>query len=377
MSTPPASFSLFTSIRHDPALRSSEENSSKIVSFCPSSPFYMLRYHRDRMLEAAQHFEWTEVAKKLADGKALEIVLNHEIETWRSKNNDPKSPLKVCTPTPRLTPVNLLYQPQVRVLFNRGGAMQTDINTTPPLQLSSLYPTTFTPPSPQPPPPAFAPSSKTGGALALGADDALKPAASPKTSWILTVDTAPTPTSPHTLLKTTNRAHYDAAKQRSVPDEAAVPAGGQLHEVLLWNSVGEMTEGSFTSAYFFRGGRWVTPPVGVPNNVSDDDGEAAVEKGKEEEDGAGTLEQVPRSVADEGELREPFAGRWGHSIRSVKATAVSGGQRGTTRRWALKKGLCMEEPVSRETVKIGEEVWVSNGVRGFGLGRVVEAKKVE
>ncbi|KAK7732165.1 Aminodeoxychorismate lyase [Botryosphaeria dothidea] len=325
----------------------------------------MLRYHRDRMLEAAQHFEWTEVAKKLADGKALEVVLNHEIETWRSKNNDPKSPLKV------------------RVLFNRDGAMQTDIATTPPLQLSSLYPATFTPPSPQPPPPAFTPSPKTGGALALGPDDALKPAASPKTSWILTVDTAPTPTSPHTLLKTTHRAHYDAAKQRSVPDEAAVPAGGQLHEVLLWNSVGEMTEGSFTSAYFFRGGRWVTPPVGVPNNVSDDDddddddGEAAVEKGKKEEDDAGTLEQVPRSVADEGELREPFAGRWGHSIRSVKATAVSGGQRGTTRRWALKKGLCMEEPVSRETVKIGEEVWVSNGVRGFGLGRVVEAKKVE
>jgi hypothetical protein len=32
----------------------------------------------------------------------------------------------------------------------------------------------------------------------------------------------------------------------------------------------------------------------------------------------------------------------------------------------------MEEPVLVETVKVGEGVWVSNGVRGFGFGRVVE-----
>lgn len=256
--------------------------------------------------------------------------------------------------------------------------MHTDIIATPGIPLSSLYPATFTtPPSSNPPSKQFTPSPKTGGALVLGPDDSLATPSSPKPTWILTIDTAPTPTSPHTLLKTTHRAHYDAARARSVP--AAPTPAGNLHEVLLWNSVGEMTEGSFTSAYFYRGGRWVTPPVGVPNNVSSSSETA----GGEGEDAEGEREGIvsQRSscskFSDEGELREPFPGRWGHSIRSVKAVAGAGGQRGTTRRWALKKGLCMEEPVARETVEVGEWVWVSNGVRGFGLGRVVETKKLD
>ncbi|KAB2578705.1 hypothetical protein DBV05_g2566 [Lasiodiplodia theobromae] len=356
----PTSFSLFTSLRHDPALRSSPENSSDVVSFSPSSPFYMLRYHRDRMLEASQHFGWAEVSKKLTNGEELESLLNEQVESWRGKSGDAESPLKV------------------RVLFNRSGEMHTDIITTPGIPLSSLYPATFTtPPSSNPPSKQFIPSPKTGGALLLGPDDSLA-TSSPKSTWILTIDTAPTPTSPHTLLKTTHRAHYDAARARSVP--AAPTPAGNLHEVLLWNSVGEMTEGSFTSAYFYRGGRWVTPPVGVPNNVSSSSEKAGGEDKDAEGEREGTVSQQRSSCSkfsDEGELREPFPGRWGHSIRSVKAVAGAGGQRGTTRRWALKKGLCMEEPVARETVEVGEWVWVSNGVRGFGLGRVVETKKVD
>jgi 4-amino-4-deoxychorismate lyase len=31
----------------------------------------MLAYHRDRMVEAAQHFDFSEVEKRLKDGKAL------------------------------------------------------------------------------------------------------------------------------------------------------------------------------------------------------------------------------------------------------------------------------------------------------------------
>ncbi|KAL1650841.1 Aminodeoxychorismate lyase [Diplodia intermedia] len=261
MAAQPASFSLFTSLRHDPALRSSPENSSDVVSFSSSTPFYMLRYHRDRMLEAAQHFEWAEVAKKLADGKELESLLTQEVESWRSKNGDAESPLKV-NPSSQTESYSNNTHPQVRVLFNRSGDMQTDMATTPAIPLSSLYPTSFTPPPPPPSKP-FTPSPRTGGALILGPGDAANTSSpSPSPSWILTVDTAPTPTSPHTLLKTTHRAHYDAARARSVPATAPAPAGTgtPLHEVLLWNSVGEMTEGSFTSAYFYRGGRWVTPP---------------------------------------------------------------------------------------------------------------------
>lgn len=110
-----------------------------------------------------------------------------------------------------------------------------------------------------------------------------------------------------------------------------------------------------TSLYFYRGGKWCTPPVGVP---------------------AGAFSELKAdsrsdpSQSDEGEMRASFAGRWGHSLRSAKVG--SGGQRGTTRRWALKMGYCMEEPVSIDTLRVGEGVWVSNGVRGFGYGIVVE-----
>jgi hypothetical protein len=32
----------------------------------------------------------------------------------------------------------------------------------------------------------------------------------------------------------------------------------------------------------------------------------------------------------------------------------------------------MEEPVGIDTIQVGEGVWVSNGVVGFGFGRVIE-----
>lgn len=141
---------------------------------------------------------------------------------------------------------------------------------------------------------------------------------------------------------------YNASRSRALPHN---PSNPLLAEVLLYNDVHELTEGTLTSLYLFRGGRWVTPPVGVPS-------------------GEFTSETLKDGGEYEGELRKPFAGRWGHSVRSAKVGA--GGQRGTSRRWALGKGFCMEEPVGKETVEVGETVWVSNGVRGFGVGRVVE-----
>ena len=48
----------------------------------------------------------------------------------------------------------------------------------------------------------------------------------------------------------------------------------------------------------------------------------------------------------------------------------AGGNQGTTRRWALENGLAKEEIVMRESVKKGEVVWLSNGVRGFGWGTI-------
>ncbi|KAF2503123.1 hypothetical protein BU16DRAFT_569050 [Lophium mytilinum] len=338
-SSPP--FELFTSLRYDPSLLQSAENSSSDFSFSSPSPFYMLVYHRDRMLEAAQHFEWSDVAKKLEDGPALADTLLEKVVEYQ-KRTGTEGPLKI------------------RILFSITAALSVELSPVPAVPLSTLYPPSFTPPTPPSPPHlanAFKPSPLTGGALTLGPTDSLA-ASTPRDlqppTWTLKLDPLPTSITPFTSLKTTERTHYDSSRTRALPPPAhsSQPA---LVEVMLRNPCDELTEGSMTSLYLFRGGRWVTPPVGVP----------AGRYAEEVKPGDGSL-----PGKDEGELRTPFPGRWGHSVRSAKVG--SGGQRGTTRRWALGKGLCMEEPVLAETVQVGEGVWVSNGVRGFGFGRVVE-----
>lgn len=103
-----------------------------------------------------------------------------------------------------------------------------------------------------------------------------------------------------TAHKTTQRTQYNEVRG-SIPLEV---------EILLQNEKGEISEGCITTPYFWRGGRWVTPP------------------------------------------------------------ADAGGNLGTTRRWALEQGLAVEETVMAKDVNVGEKIWVSNGVRAWGWGRV-------
>ncbi|KAF2260460.1 hypothetical protein CC78DRAFT_571163 [Lojkania enalia] len=335
-----ASFQLFTSLRYDPLLLTSEENSLPTLNFITPSPFYMLRYHRDRMLEAAQHFDFDLVEEKLNDGRALHHALLQQVNDYLQKEGK-EEPLKL------------------RVLFDKEANLSLEISVIPPVSLDTLYPLSLDPPKPNPPPHwanTFKPSPLTGGALILDPTDSLpsKSSTPPRDAdWVLRLDKEPTPSSPFTLLKTTNRSVYDISRARALPSNPINPI---FTEVLLYNECNELTEGTTTSLYLFRGGRWVTPPVGVPSG----------------EFTSGTLKtgEGGEDQRDEGELRKPFAGRWGHSVRSAKVGA--GGQRGATRRWALGKGMCMEEPVGADTVGTGEGVWVSNGVRGFGFGRVVK-----
>ncbi|KAF2704716.1 hypothetical protein K504DRAFT_449245 [Pleomassaria siparia CBS 279.74] len=344
------SFHLFTSLRYDPLLLTSSENSLPSLNFVTPSPFYMLVYHRDRMLEAAQHFDFHEVAKTLADGKALHETLLEKVGKW-IQDGGKDGPLKL------------------RVLFERSGALSLDIGPLPSVALSTLYPASLDPPSGPPArhpadttsdqtPKPFKPSPLTGGALTLGpTDQVLSWTPSDPPEWKFKLDISPTPSTPFTLLKTTHRSFYDNSRSRALPSNPEAP---MFSEVMLYNECDELTEGTMTSLYLWRGGRWVTPPVGVPAGEFS----ASTLRGG---DGSGDGDEERE---DEGELRKPFLGRWGHSVRSAKVGA--GGQRGTTRRWALGKGMCMEEPVSVDTVEVGEGAWVSNGVRGFGFGRVVE-----
>lgn len=88
--TPSPPFQLFTSLRYDPLLLTSSENSLPKLNFLAPSPFYMLAYHRDRMVEAAQHFDFDDVVKRLEDGVKLHRELLEEVE-----KSGEKGPLKV------------------------------------------------------------------------------------------------------------------------------------------------------------------------------------------------------------------------------------------------------------------------------------------
>lgn len=92
---------------------------------------------------------------------------------------------------------------------------------------------------------------------------------------------------------------------------AKVVTYDERKEVLLYNENGAVMDASITTPYFFRNGRWTTPKTD------------------------------------------------------------SGGQQGTTRRWALERGLCKEAIISTKDLQDGEVIWLSNAVRGYFRARFV------
>lgn len=241
----------------------------------------MLSLHRDRMLEAAKHFGWSEAEALLSGPSGVEELLK---------------PLKH-------TVADSTVPMRVKVIIDWRGVFSVESSETPSRPLRNLFPTRLPPPGQAPP----RVSPLTGGALSLGADDSTVQQgpgygdSSRDQPWSVMVDPVGTEPSPFTSYKTTSRDMYDEARARVGIESMADPK-----EVLITSTKdGEIMEGSLTTVLFWRGGRWVTPPVS------------------------------------------------------------SGGQVGTTRRWLLASGLCEEEVVRKEDLVDGEECWLGNGVRGF------------
>ncbi|KAH7149551.1 aminotransferase [Dactylonectria estremocensis] len=129
-----------------------------------------------------------------------------------------------------------------------------------------------------------------------------------KHQFTLLVDQPVTPRSEYTHYKTTKRDMYDSARQR-----ANISPADPKELLIINKNDGSVMEGTVTTPYFWRNGQWVTPPVAT--TFSWEDG--------------------------------------------------SGGQDGTSRRWALQRGLATEQVVRASSLVDGEECWISNGVRGF------------
>ncbi|KAJ2989992.1 hypothetical protein NUW58_g3177 [Xylaria curta] len=122
------------------------------------------------------------------------------------------------------------------------------------------------------------------------------------------VDKHTTPKSQFTHFKTTHRPMYEEARHR-----AGILNLTDKKEVLLVNSEdGSIMEGSITTPHFWRNGRWVTPPI----------------------------------------------------PREFDMARGSGGNYGTSRRWALERNIVVEEVVYANSLADGEECWISNALKG-------------
>ncbi|KAH8893298.1 hypothetical protein GQ53DRAFT_645533 [Thozetella sp. PMI_491] len=268
-------FELFTALRFDPSLASATSDDFNYVGWNHqnASPLYMLDFHRDRILRAALHWNWIK-AVELLDGEAgLKRLADLIISTIGPEETTPQ---------------------RVKVVVSQDGAVQVEFSPVPQVPLVNLFPEALLEP----------------GKLE-GSEQALQlPREEPEYAVIL--DGHQTAKSEYTHFKTTKRDMYDTAMQRaalSLTDKA---------EVLLVNSSdGSIMEGSRTTPYLWRTGRWVTPPVSPRFGLHD-----------------------------------------------------SGGQDGTTRRWALERAIAVEEEIKADSLVDGEECWVSNGVRGFIFGRI-------
>ncbi|KAI1497104.1 aminotransferase [Biscogniauxia marginata] len=272
-------FQLFTSLRYDPALlKLPTEGFADIGWNGQPSPFYMLDFHRDRMLRAATHWGWIAAVDTLAGDQGLKRLQAFLQDITRHVGHGPH---------------------RVKIILARDGSLSHEIRPTPQTPLNNLFPAYILEPACENLVPA-----KEGRAQGrtpvrdFGFD--------------ILIDNQNTAKSEFTHFKTTHRPMYDEARSRARLSLA------DKKEVLLVNSHdGSVMEGSISTPYFWRDGQWVTPPVPELYNV----------------------------------------------------VQGSGGNDGTTRKWALERNLVTEQVVPVDSLVDGEECWISNGIRGFISGK--------
>ena len=212
MSSPSSSssFLLHTSLRHDPLLLTVHQNPlypHASHNYTHPTPLYLLPLHRDRLLRSATYFKFTPAISLLSGPDGLERLSNFITSELSKSPPGTSGPLRL------------------RITLSPSGSLTLTSHPKPPVPLSSLFPSS----------------------LSLSPPD-------PSQIYTITLDTAKTTPSKYTHYKTTHRPMYDTARERAHIDANS--------EVLLVNeNDGSIMEGSITTSYFFRNGRWVTPPV--------------------------------------------------------------------------------------------------------------------
>ncbi|ODV63596.1 aminodeoxychorismate lyase ABZ2 [Ascoidea rubescens DSM 1968] len=139
--------------------------------------------------------------------------------------------------------------------------------------------------------------------------------------WKVYINREPILVSPFTSFKTTKRDQYNKAREASLDNSLPM---GSPQEVLLYNSAGQVTEGSITNVAFLR-----------------------------------------KKTEENGEICE----RW------VTPPLSSGCLCGVVRHALLCKNLIEEDVVPLKEVEIGEEVLLFNAIMGVVRGIIVQRKE--
>ena len=272
---------ILTTLRWDPSLSSrmatqlcypEHIRDANETDLTQVSHFYMLPYHRDRMLSAARAFDrpFPNIYEGNDGLRHLEEVLQQETRVAEQ-----------CLESQDIRRVRVLLSPKGEISVT-STAMQSSFGYY-------LYPT---------------PSI-------LGYSNPV---------YRIFISPEATERSLHTAHKTTLRSHYDHIRSL-LPSWTTNPRtnGDLVPEILLINQDGEIMEGTFTTPYFA--------------------------------------------------LRNPA---YNAKVSYCTPRAEAGGNLGTTRRWALESDWCEEACINKDDrlVSVGERVWLSNGARGWGLGRI-------
>jgi 4-amino-4-deoxychorismate lyase len=231
---------LYSSLRYDPLLIALPINTESWDEKNKGpSPFYILKHHRDRLLQAAEYFGWTGAADAIRGPDGFTQLLKKLNE---AVNTESLNPLKI------------------RVLQSHDGSITVESSPATAVTETTLFPKRI-------PPPKAASQIKvsplTGGALTVGEGDAVHGDPPMIEAWDVVPDTVRSMPSPYTSYKTTNRDLYVAARQRvGIKDMA------EKKEVLIISEKdGEIMEGSLTSVFFWKDGKWTTPPVSSGGQV--------------------------------------------------------------------------------------------------------------
>lgn len=220
-STHPESFQIISSLRYDPTIPSVIGQDAPGDYREPfSTPYYLLPYHRDRLMNAARHFRWE---------KALDFLsqdLSSLVQVFDGFIPDKTKPWRL------------------RIVIDYIGTCNVEANPTASIDPRNLLPF-------QAPP-------------------------SQSSNWRVYVDSESTIPSAFTTHKTTARENYTAARVR-----AGIQSPQELAEVLVINPNGQVMEGSITTPYFRRRHlqdmssaannksipEWITPPLSSGGNA--------------------------------------------------------------------------------------------------------------